>query len=338
MTVSVRSCLESVFFCIERVITAFLYPLCLLRDRLTGALAIPVLMFHQVGPRPRGARSCSDAVSPERFARQIDAILKAGYDVVSLGHALERLRATGERHCRPVVALTFDDGFFGQLANACPILGRHHLPATFFPIAGFVGSDTPPPHLGITRGPAGGGGEDRSDAPLEAWRPLSWEELRTVAARGFDIGSHSLTHRSLGALTPEELDAEVRRSKAILERLVVPRVDFFAYPFGSEAYGDFDFRVRDRLCAAGYRGACTTVVGRNRPATDPFALRRIPIEESDGEFRIRCKLAGAYDWVGRVKDLWQRRVAREDRVDLPPSSPSLRSAMVSVVDRAGDER
>ena len=39
------------------------------------------------------------------------------------------------------------------------------------------------------------------------------------------------------------------------------------------------------------------------------------MEEGDGPFRVRCKLAGAYDWVGSVKSLWQRLAAREDRVD-----------------------
>ena len=99
-------------------------------------------------------------------------------------------------------------------------------------------------------------------------------------------------------------------------------VECFAYPFGSRAYGDFDPAIRELLRRAGYRGACTTVVGRNGPGADPLALRRLPVEEADGPFRLRCKLAGAYDWVGPVKSLWQRLVARQERVDAAALAPT----------------
>ena len=69
------------------------------------------------------------------------------------------------------------------------------------------------------------------------------------------------------------------------------------------------------LGAQGYAAACTTVIGRCAADADPYAMPRIPMDETDGPFRVRCKLAGAYDWVGRVKSLAQRLLAREDRVD-----------------------
>jgi hypothetical protein len=31
---------------------------------------------------------------------------------------------------------------------------------------------------------------------------------------------------------------------------------------------------------------------------------------------MRCKLAGAYDWVGALKSRWQALAPREERVDL----------------------
>jgi len=62
-------------------------------------------------------------------------------------------------------------------------------------------------------------------------------------------------------------------------------------------------------------GACTTVIGRCAPGVDLYALPRIPMEDADTRFRVRCKLAGAYDWVGTVKSFCQRLLARRERVD-----------------------
>jgi peptidoglycan/xylan/chitin deacetylase (PgdA/CDA1 family) len=306
-----RHLLEGLFFALERAVTALLYPWCALRERLGTSVRVPIFMYHQVSRPLKGVASCRDGVSPGRFERQIRAILDAGYRVIPLETLIRELRS-GTPEVRRCVVLTFDDGFRGQFVYAYPILRRHRLPATFFVIAGHVGEYAFFPHLAFDRSAGGRGG-----APSPAWLPLSWDELREMARSGIDIGSHSLSHRSLGLLGAGEAAGEVRRSREILERGAGARVEFFAYPFGSRAYGDFDRGIRDVVRDAGYGGACTTVVGRTARGADPFALRRIPIEDSDGPFRIRCKLAGAYDWVGPVKSLWQRLVAREERVDVP---------------------
>jgi peptidoglycan/xylan/chitin deacetylase (PgdA/CDA1 family) len=252
-------------------------------------------------------------VSPARFERQMRALRDAGYSTVPLAALVRRLEGPpGGRPGRCAV-VTFDDGLRGQVANALPILERHGFAATFFLIAGAVGMEAPLPHLE----PAADGAE----SPAE-WLPISWVEARRLVERGFEIGSHSVSHRSLGGLPPEEIDREARASKGILERRLGVPVELFAYPFGSRAYGDFDRGTRDLLRRAGYHGACTTVVGTIGPGDDPLALSRVPVEEADGPFRMRCKLAGAYDWVGPVKSLWQRLVAREDRVDAAALAPA----------------
>jgi peptidoglycan/xylan/chitin deacetylase (PgdA/CDA1 family) len=303
---SPRHAAESVFFLVERLITAFLYPLCLLRARMGREGAVPILMYHQVGRPLPGHGPGREAVPPERFERQMGALLAAGYKAIPLG-ALFRTPGTPERRSggrRAVV--TFDDGLRGQLENAVPILEHHGVRATFFLIAGAVGSTRPLPHLAPDPSAVG--------SPPREWLPLDWDEARRLVERGHEIGSHSLTHRSLVGLGRAAIEVEIRGSREILERRLGVPVGLFAYPFGSPACGDCDPRAREPLRRAGYRAACTTAVGRNGPRADPLALRRIPVEPDDGPFRMRCKLAGAYDWVGPVKSLWQRLVPREDRV------------------------
>lgn len=305
---SPRHAAKSAFFVVERLITALLYPICLLRGRLGLAGGVPILMYHQVGRPLPGDGPGREAVPPERFAEQMDTLLAAGYEAIPLGDLVRMLESPDRRSGGRCAVITFDDGLRGQLENAVPILERHGVRATFFLIAGAVGSPRPLPHL-APDAPAAGGGP-----PPREWLPLDWSEARSLVERGHEIGSHSLTHRSLGALGSASIEVEIRGSREVLEhRLGVP-VGLFAYPFGSQACGDCDPRARGPLRRAGYRAACTTAVGRIGPRADPLALRRIPVEPDDGPFRVRCKLAGAYDWVGPVKSLWQRLVPREDRV------------------------
>jgi len=309
---SLKRTLESLFASVEGVVTALLYPICLLRNRLGWDAGVPILMYHQVGRAPEGARFCEDCVSPGRFEQQVRAILEAGYRVIPLA---DLVRESGREARHPAgrrVALTFDDGYRDQHARAYPVLKRHGLPATFFLVAGSVGGRSPLPHLVLREAGAS------QAAPAPGWMPLGWEEAKEMAMNGMQVGSHSLSHRSLGTMPLDEVEAEACASRDLLRRRLGTEVELFAYPFGSESYGDFDARIEAILRRAGYRAACTTVIGRNGPAADPMALRRIPVEERDGPFRIRCKLAGAYDWVGKVKNLWQRLIPREDRVDLPP--------------------
>jgi peptidoglycan/xylan/chitin deacetylase (PgdA/CDA1 family) len=268
-------------------------------------------MYHQIGRPVTGVKACEECVSPERFERQMRALVNSGYRAITFTQLARCLSRNDVTALNRSVVLTFDDGLAGQVANARVVLRRYGLPATFFLVAGYIGKRALLPHMGLE-----GHRDDARSNRLADWRTVSWDEASEMSRDGIEIGCHSLTHRSFGALAPSEVDAEVRLSKQLLERRLETRVRVFAYPFGSRAYGDFNLDVEHALASAGYDAACTTVVGTNGRGTAPFAFRRIPVEERDGPFRLRCKLVGAYNWVGTVKSLWQRCVPREELVDI----------------------
>ena len=310
MNAVLRRCAETLFSGLERAVTAAFYPWCLSRPRTGAAVRVPILVYRQIGRPVEGAPGCRDCVSPERFERQILAILDAGYRVIPLSTLVRELREGRGTELGRSVVLTFDDGFRGQFVHAYPILRRHRLPATVFVVSGYVGRYSFYRHLGLEGFPR----TDGTTPPL-AWLPLSWDEVKEMRRHGVEIGSHSMSHRSLGLLPENEADFEARRSRQILEARLDAPVELFSYPFGSRAFGDFDWNLEEMLREMGYGGACTTVIGRCAPETDPYALPRIPMEDADSLFRVRCKLSGAYDWVGRLESIWQRLLAREHRVD-----------------------
>jgi peptidoglycan/xylan/chitin deacetylase (PgdA/CDA1 family) len=95
-------------------------------------------MYHRV------ARLTHDpwrlAVSPDRFAEQIEAVTRLRH-VVPLSWLASQL-ARG-RLPKKVAVITFDDGYADLLAEAKPILERYACPATAFLVTGVIGNVLP---------------------------------------------------------------------------------------------------------------------------------------------------------------------------------------------------
>jgi peptidoglycan/xylan/chitin deacetylase (PgdA/CDA1 family) len=92
-------------------------------------------MYHRV------ARLTHDpwrlAVSPDRFAGQIEALVQLRH-VVPLRWLAAQL--TQGRIPKKVAVVTFDDGYVDLLAEAKPILERYGCPATAFLVTGVIGN------------------------------------------------------------------------------------------------------------------------------------------------------------------------------------------------------
>ena len=116
---------------------------------LTGMLALAeramrgrltVLTYHRVLPDElcSGYLFPSLAVPESLFRAQASA-LALRCNVVTLADGLARLE-THDRPTRPLVSMTFDDGYADNFCIAAPILKSNRLPATFFVVAGLIGT------------------------------------------------------------------------------------------------------------------------------------------------------------------------------------------------------
>ncbi len=125
-------------------------------------------------------------------------------------------------------------------------------------------------------------------AALGQDRFMSWDELRTLAESGQDIGSHAHSHRKLSWLTEDEQRDEFLRSKRTLEENLGRKVEAIAYPYGWP--GAFDATTERLAKEAGYRIGFASVPGFNRPgATNPFAIRRLGIGFADTPALLRAR-------------------------------------------------
>ncbi|HEX9186858.1 MAG TPA: polysaccharide deacetylase family protein [Vicinamibacteria bacterium] len=235
------------------------------------APGLRVLTYHRVNDdHPRDRLS----VPTRTFAAQMQALAGSRRPVVALADALPALR--GEAALPPrAVALTFDDGYADNHAEALPALERHGFAAAFFVVTGAVGTTTT---------------IDRYAACCGADRMLGWDEVRDLVARGHAIGGHGRRHRELAALAADEVRDEVEGSRRDIEDRLGEAPRLFCYPRGS-----VDAEVRRIVAAAGYEAACTVRPGANAPGTDLLALRRTEIAGDDTVEDFLFKLDGGFD-------------------------------------------
>jgi len=93
-----------------------------------------ILLYHRVAELATDPQLL--AVSPERFARQMEYLSKH-CTVIRLRDLAEPNGFEADR----CVAVTFDDGYADNFVTAAPILRRYQVPATVFVTSGYVGTE-----------------------------------------------------------------------------------------------------------------------------------------------------------------------------------------------------
>lgn len=293
------------------------YPFCRVKNFFRREEEIRILMYHKVSDLPQEEKVPYCNTSIAAFEAQMKYLAEKKTAVVSLEEVGRWLNGEGiqdQGPKAPKVVITFDDGFQDNYLYAYPILKKYRLPAAFCVLAGHVGRPGFFDHLQWD-GPSLA---DREAHP-EHWRPMTWEMLQEMKENGMTIGSHTLSHRSLGALNPEEVWEEVAGSKQILDDRLKQETRAFSYPFGSVVYGDLNDRTEAALKKAGYDLALTTRWKGNKRSESRYRLSRIPVYDHDTLLDFKCKIYGATDWLGALKNFWQRSMKREDRTAFEPT-------------------
>jgi peptidoglycan/xylan/chitin deacetylase (PgdA/CDA1 family) len=122
-------------------------------------------------------------------------------------------------------------------------------------------------------------GVELPKAPPDDFAPVTWEQLREMAAGGVEAGSHTVTHPILTNVEPLRLECEMRDSKSRLENMLGREAPLFCYPNGA-----LNARVRRAVADAGYKCAVSTSHGLNNQDCDILALRRISADPDMAQF------------------------------------------------------
>jgi len=115
---------------------------------------------------------------------------------------------------------------------------------------------------------------------------MSWAQIREMSRAGMMIGARTLSHPQLPGLPPEEAEAEIGRSKTLIEDKTQVPVLHFAYPNG-HGVSPFDESLKRMVRKAGFLSSVTSIDGAVRRGDDLFTLRRLGVRrEPSSTFRL----------------------------------------------------
>jgi peptidoglycan/xylan/chitin deacetylase (PgdA/CDA1 family) len=224
-------------------------------------------------------------VLPGTFERQIAAL--ASFAELLPLHELPSRLADDRPSARPLVCLTFDDGYANFYTEALPLLKRYHAPATLFVVTSVMGGTEPMPFDRWSQ-------RNRQRAMPDAWQPMSWKQLEACAASGLvTVGAHSHRHLKGRECTRAQFVEEAEQSRAILRaRFGEDHARVYSYPYGSSRLGYVPPAYAAAVQASGYKLAVTTDLGLVSSESNWYRLPRVEAHGLDNATTLRAKAFG----------------------------------------------
>ncbi len=186
------------------------------------------------------------------------------------------------------VSIDFDDGYQSMYDNGLPIFDAAGIRTTQYIITGnTLDGAIVNPDLG----PVGVGNDGF----------LTWDEVRTMAANGHEIGAHTRTHQSLSTLcqipdcaVADSLTNEINGSKAdLIAQGLNPLT--FAYPYGD--YGYPNSAIGLAVQNAGFFGARDSDSGYNGKGSGHGKIMPYYLWSEAGETDLNTTLANLTGYI-----------------------------------------
>jgi peptidoglycan/xylan/chitin deacetylase (PgdA/CDA1 family) len=207
---------------------------------------VPILMYHHIAVSPIGSRYY---VPPERFEEELKLLHDWGYATITTTQLVQAITQGALLPPHPMI-LTFDDANADNFTNAFPLMQKFGFTGVLYVPYDYVGT------VGY----------------------LTVANIEEMAAAGWEVGSHTLTHPSnFLALDPASLRAEVVDSRRRLEALLNLPILTFAYPFGENSGAAVDYVHFARYIA----GMGATGFTSDQGLGNLFVLQRCEIKGSD---------------------------------------------------------
>lgn len=211
------------------------------KEQLTGN--INCFIYHRFGDE----RYPSTNVSSENFESHLHYLKENNYNVLTLGEAVQLLRA-GKEIKPKVVVLTIDDGYKSFITSGMPLLRKYGFKATIFINTNQVGY----PDF------------------------LSWEEILGLSQEGIEIGNHSHSHDYFVDFQTDQLiekfNADLKVSQNIFEEKLGYKPELYSYPFG-----EYSNAMKAELSKFGFIGAVGQNSGVISLLSDIYVLPRFPM-------------------------------------------------------------
>ncbi len=226
------------------------------------AVTIPILLYHRIAISPINSQYY---VPPEQFEMQMKLLHDWEYTVIPIELLVKAIRQGASLPPRPIV-ITFDDGDISVYQTAWPIMQAYGFTGVTYIVGNYMGTDG----------------------------YMSAAQIQELAKDGWEVGSHSRSHRDLTQLEPAVQREEiVQARKHLQEKLGLP-VESFAYPFGL-----INSAVVDYTKFAGFTSAMGLGFTSDQGKSNLFWLQRRDVQ---GGYDIK-QFAAFLPWQGNPQYL-----------------------------------
>lgn len=270
---------------------------------MSSGTTVPVLMYHHVTP----AGGMINA-TPQNFESQLQWLKKRGYQTLSSAQFAAHIDGKSPAPARSVL-LTFDDGYLDNYVYAYPLLKKYGFTALIFLVTSWMQDGPPRRCLGEGTVP---------DTPDHAQSmqlakagnfdafALRWSEVERMQADGVcEFHSHTHTHTRWDKTDfprkNEHMALELAQSRQVLQQRLGSVSEHFCWPQG---YVDPDYQRLARQ--AGFRYLYTTqAFGQNKPGSDPGAIYRFAVRNTQGASVGRRITVAAHPVIGPLFNRWK---------------------------------
>lgn len=254
------------------------------RERRSG---VTILCYHRVG-----GRSLRQVDLPVELFEWQMRYIQARYEVVPIDDVVS-LVAAASHPARDRAVITFDDGYEDVYHHAFPVLRRYRLPATIYLTTAYVEARRPLPW----------------EPPSSDGRPvmgLTWDQAREMKrSELITFGAHTHTHADVRRMDESTIEREIGLSNQLIAERLGHVPAHFAYPWGRTTTAA-ETAVRRAYRTAVVGGTTKNVYGE----IDLFALRRVPVQRSDGCTFFKLKMGSYLRGEDRLRALAETRRRR----------------------------
>ena len=164
------------------------------------AVVVPILLYHRIDISPVNSRYY---VTPSKFEDQMKLLRDWEYSVIPIELLIEAIQEGARLPPRPVI-ITFDDGDISVYESAFPIMKKYGLTGVVYIVGNYMNTDG----------------------------YMTADQIKELAAAGWEVGSHSRSHRDLTKLQEPVQRQEIYHARRKLESATGIQALTFAYPFG----------------------------------------------------------------------------------------------------------
>ncbi len=164
------------------------------------AVVVPILLYHRIAVSPIGSQYY---VPPEKFEAQMKLLHDWEYTVIPVELLVRAIQEGAALPPRPII-ITFDDGDLSVYNTAFPIMQKYGLTGVVYIVGNYMNTEG----------------------------YMSAEQIKELAAAGWEVGSHSRSHRELTKLPPAVQREEIVQARQDLQEATGAPVLTFAYPYG----------------------------------------------------------------------------------------------------------